>query len=161
MPAAIHQSLDTLFRELVDGAKADACWMLNKNDPGLLRSLDTLSASAASTVPQTGGASIAAHVDHLRYGFSLMNQWVSGNENPWATADWTASWKRTTVDDAAWATLREELSREARAWMEALRTPHDYSEFELTGAIASIAHLAYHLGAIRQIDRSIRGPAAD
>jgi len=29
---------------------------------------------------------------------------------------------------------------------------------ELTGMVASIAHLAYHLGAIRQIARDSRGP---
>lgn len=29
---------------------------------------------------------------------------------------------------------------------------------ELTGMIGSIAHLAYHLGAIRQIDKQTRGP---
>jgi hypothetical protein len=29
---------------------------------------------------------------------------------------------------------------------------------ELTGMISSIAHLAYHLGAIRQINQKIRGP---
>lgn len=29
---------------------------------------------------------------------------------------------------------------------------------ELSGVIGSIAHLAYHLGAIRQIDKSSRGP---
>ena len=33
-------------------------------------------------------------------------------------------------------------------------------ERELTGVAASVVHLAYHIGAIRQIDRSIRGPAA-
>lgn len=161
MPAAIHQSLDTLFRELVEGAEADACWMLNKNDAGLIRSLETLSSSSASAMPPAGGATIAAHVDHLRYGLSLMNRWVGGEENPWATADWTASWKRTGVNDAEWTALRQDLAREARAWLEALGTPREYSGFELTGAFASIAHLAYHLGAIRQIDRSLRGPAAD
>lgn len=35
------------------------------------------------------------------------------------------------------------------------------SNRESNGAIASIAHLAYHMGAIRQIDRPIRGPSAD
>jgi len=29
---------------------------------------------------------------------------------------------------------------------------------ELAGMIASIAHLAYHLGALRQIDKDLRGP---
>jgi hypothetical protein len=52
------------------------------------------------------------------------------------------------------------LAAEVRAWMTALQAPREYSAFELNGVIASIAHLAYHLGAIRQIDRSIRGPAA-
>jgi hypothetical protein len=34
------------------------------------------------------------------------------------------------------------------------------SQLELNGVVASIAHLAYHLGAIRQIDRSTHGPKA-
>jgi hypothetical protein len=34
------------------------------------------------------------------------------------------------------------------------------STAERNGVIGSIAHLAYHLGAIRQIDRSIHGPKA-
>ena len=33
-------------------------------------------------------------------------------------------------------------------------------QIELNGVISSIAHLAYHFGAIRQIDRATRGPAA-
>jgi hypothetical protein len=32
-------------------------------------------------------------------------------------------------------------------------------EMELNGVIGSIAHLAYHLGAIRQINQIARGPA--
>lgn len=135
--------------------------MLNGGDVGLLRSLDTLSAAAASAVPPAGGASIAAHVDHIRYGLSLMNRWAKGEQNPWATADWTASWTRTTVNDAQWRALRDALGSEVRAWLDALRVPRDYSmQIELNGVVSSIAHLAYHFGAIRQIDRSTRGPAA-
>ena len=157
----IHQTLATLFGELVDGPAADAAWMLNANDDGLLRSLDKLPAPAASRIAPGGGASIAAHVDHLRYGLSLMNRWSRGEANPWATADWAASWRRSQVSDQEWAQRRQELAVEVRAWMEVLRSPREYTPFELNGVIASIAHLAYHLGAIRQIDRSIRGPAAE
>jgi hypothetical protein len=32
-------------------------------------------------------------------------------------------------------------------------------EIELNGIIGSVAHLAYHLGAIRQINQTLRGPA--
>jgi hypothetical protein len=64
------------------------------------------------------------------------------------------------VSDQEWVTLRQALEAEARTWLEALRTPRAYAERELNDVIASIAHLAYHVGAIRQIDRSIRGPLA-
>jgi hypothetical protein len=56
--------------------------------------------------------------------------------------------------------LRKAFGTEARTWLETFRSPRDYDEVELNGVIASIAHLAYHFGAIRQIDRSIRGPLA-
>jgi hypothetical protein len=160
MSNTLHRSLETMFRELMDGPDANAAWMLNGQDAGLLRSLDQLSASAASAVPAGGGSSIAAHIDHVRYGLSLMNRWSRGEDDPWSSADWTASWNRLVVNDEEWAALRQALGVEARTWLEALRAPRDYSEFELNGVIASIAHLAYHVGAIRQIDRSIRGPLA-
>ena len=160
MSNILSRTLETLFRELVDGPDANAAWMLNPEDAGLLRSLDTLTAAAASAAPAAGGASIAAHVDHVWYGLSLMNRWSRGERNPWSTADWAASWNRSVVTDAEWAALRQALGTESRTWLEAIRAHRDYSETELNGVIASVAHLAYHLGAIRQIDRSIRGPAA-
>ena len=42
--------------------------------------------------------------------------------------------------------------------MQVLRTPREMQEMELNGIIGSIAHLAYHLGAIRQINQTLRGP---
>jgi hypothetical protein len=160
MAGTLQQTLDTLLRELIDGPDAKAAWMLNAGDAGLVRSLDTLTASAASSTPASGGASIAAHVDHLRYGLSLMNRWSRGDPDPWSSADWTTSWTRVRVTDQEWAALRQAMKDEARAWLETIRSPREYSVMELNGVIASIAHLAYHFGAIRQIDRSIRGPRA-
>jgi hypothetical protein len=107
--------LSTLLDELTGGSTPEAGWALNPDDPGLFRSLDRITAQAASAVATGGGASIAAHVDHLR---------------------------------------------EVDRWRTALQQPRALSSFELTGIAASVVHLAYHLGAIRQIDRSTRGPAA-
>jgi len=152
----LSNTLSTLFGELVNGAAKDGAYILNADDEGLLRSLDKLSAHAASALTATG-SSIAAHVDHLRYGLSLMNRWSAG-ENPFGTADWSTSWKKTTVSDEEWRTRRAELRTEATRWLEALRTPRDLQPIELNGIVGSIAHLAYHLGAIRQIDQATRGP---
>ena len=151
--------LHTVLNELIDGAAPEAAWALNPEDPGLLRSLDKLSAEEASAIPPGGGASIAAHVDHLRYGLNLLNRWSQGEE-PFKDADYAASWRRTTVSEAEWRARREALREEAYAWRDAIQRPRDLSEFELTGVVASVVHLAYHLGAIRQINRAARGPQA-
>jgi hypothetical protein len=156
---ALHRALTTLLRELLDGSAAEACWVLNRGDAGLLRSLDRLSAAAASAPAEGGGASIAAHVDHLRYGLELMNRWSEG-QDPWGDADWGASWRRQRVSDGEWAALRERLGAEAHRWLGTVGQPRPLGDAELTGMVASVVHLAYHLGAVRQIDRSIRGPAA-
>ncbi|HYR11059.1 MAG TPA: hypothetical protein VEQ60_24980 [Longimicrobium sp.] len=157
--ADLAKTLTTLFGELVDGPPRFA-YMLNQGDAGLLRSLDRLSAEAASASSQ-GGGSIAAHVEHVRYGLSLMNRWAGGEEDPFSGADWSASWNLTTVSEAEWQALRDALRDEAHRWLAALGTPREVNRIELNGVVGSIAHLAYHLGAIRQIDRNIRGPAAN
>lgn len=152
-------SLSALLGELLDGADPVTAWVLNPGDPGLFRSLDKLSAADASAVPAAGGSSIAAHVDHLRYGLELLNRWSRG-EDPFADANYSASWRQVTVTDAEWARLRERLRVEARTWREVLRQPRTFTDEELNGVVGSVVHLAYHLGAIRQIDRSTRGPSA-
>jgi hypothetical protein len=155
---AVHQSLANLWSELVEGAhKPGNAFVLNSGDAGILKSLDALSAAAASRSVNEG-ATIAAHVQHVRYGLTLMNRWAREGGNPFADAKWDEAWKTGAVDAVQWAEIRSGLAEEARRWAEALRTPRQVEAIELTGMIASIVHLAYHLGAIRQIDRTTRGP---
>ena len=153
----VAKTLATLFSELIAGPSASGAYMLNAGDRGLLASLDPLPAAAASALTPTG-SSIAAHVDHVRYGLSLLNRWSAG-ANPFEGADWSASWKKTTVTDEEWWALCVDLRLEAGRWLKALEAPREVQEIELHGMIGSIAHLAYHLGAIRQINHALRGPA--
>jgi hypothetical protein len=154
----ISASLATLFSELVIGANSGGgAFILNSGDIGLLRSLDKLSAADASSSVH-GGATIAAHAQHVRYGLSLMNRWATEGGNPFADAKWDEAWKTSRVNDSQWAEIRGGLRDEAQRWSGVLGTGRDVSSVELSGMIASIAHLAYHLGAIRQIASSARGP---
>jgi hypothetical protein len=150
--------LPRLFSELVDGPRAsNEAFMLNSGDVGLLRSLDRLSAASASR-SVNGGATIAAHVQHLRYGLSLMNRWAAEGGDPFADAKWDEAWKTSEVDAVAWHEIRSGLREEAYRWLQTLESRSRAADVEVTGMVASIAHLAYHLGAIRQIDASTRGP---
>jgi hypothetical protein len=151
-------ALTSLFGELADGASGHGgAFILNSGDVGLLRSLDKLSAADASR-SVNGGATIAAHAQHVRYGLSLMNRWAVDGGDPFSDATWDAAWKTAGVDDAAWQEIRNGLGDEAHRWLAALGSRRDVSRVELAGLIASIAHLAYHLGAIRQIAKEGRGP---
>jgi hypothetical protein len=151
-------ALARVFSELVDGTSGtDGGFVLNRGDIGLLRSLDALSAEAASK-SVNGGATIAAHTQHLRYGLSLMNRWAAEGGNPFADAQWDAAWKISAVDSGRWQEIRNGLMDETHHWRTVLATGREVTGVELAGLLASIAHLAYHLGAIRQIDKDTRGP---
>ena len=151
-------ALATLLHEVLDGPANSGAFVLNRGDVGILGSLARLSAKWASARVD-GGASVAAHVDHLRYGLGLLNRWARG-EDPWSTANYTTSWQRNEVNEEEWTALREALQVEARAWEASVVRRADWNQLGMTEAIASAVHLAYHLGAIRQITAAARGPRA-
>ena len=152
------RSLAHLFSELVDGVtSSQGGFVLNQGDIGLTKSLDHLSAEDASR-STNDGATIAAHAQHVRYGLSLMNEWAAHGGNPFANAKWDEAWKIKAVGDDQWKEIRKGLADEAHRWNEVLKTPREATGIEFTGLMSSIAHLAYHLGAIRQIHKHTRGP---
>ena len=154
----VSSPLTTLFSELVDGANdPGGAFVLNSGDDGLLRSLDKLSAAEASSSVQ-GGATIAAHARHLQYDLSLMNHWARDGGDPFSDAKSAEAWKTSVVGDAEWREIRDALRSEAHAWLGVLGTPRDVNAIESSGMIASIVHLAYHFGAMRQIAATARGP---
>jgi hypothetical protein len=149
--ALIAKALHALPTELSDGPAGDAMWVLSPATPGLLGQLQGLSAKAASHRSSPERNSIAAHANHVRYGLELLNRWVGGEENPFADADWLGSWKIQAVSAGEWKKMIEQLGQQAHAWAAAAGNPRKWDEVELTGAISSVAHMAYHLGAIRQL----------
>lgn len=159
MEARLEAALTTLLREILDGPAASGSYVLNPGDPGLLASLDRLSPEAASARPG-GRSSVAAHVEHLRYGLGLLNRWGRGDDDPWKDANYAESWRRQTVNEAEWRALRDAFTREARDWAAAAAAPRDLDEVALNGIVGSVVHLAYHLGAIRQLAPAAAGPPA-
>ena len=158
LDAVFCQALSKLLVEIFDGPPASEAYVLNPRDPGLLNQLDQLSAETVSMRPMPGTTTIAAHVDHVHYGLSLLNRWAAGEANPWADADWDASWRRNVVNDGQWRTLRDDLRRQAAAWQKHAAARTDWDDLAAAGALASAAHTAYHLGAIRQILAALEWP---
>src|SRR3954447_5188527 len=124
-------SLARVFAELIDGTTGESAFVLNRGDIGLQKALDTLSAASASR-SVNGGATIAAHAQHLRYGLSLMNRWAADGGDPFSDARWDEAWQISSVDAAAWQDIRDGLRGEAARWLAALGAPRDAATIELT-----------------------------
>jgi hypothetical protein len=151
-----QRALLKLLGEIFEGPAGAEAYVLNPGDSGFLGQLDAVSAADASRRPMAGETTIASHADHVLYGIELLNRWAAGEENPWAEADWSASWKRTTVTDAQWETLRQKLRKATQTWRVAVENRREWDDIAACGALASAVHTAYHLGAIRQIAAGLK-----
>src|SRR5262249_35551982 len=149
--SVLQRPLSTMLTEIFDGPPGQEAYVLNPGDPGLLRQLDAIEASAASKRPMPGKTTIAAHADHLHFGLSILNRWFAGEANPWAGADWNGSWQRTQVTEEQWRTLRDHLRQEAEKWRKAVASRTNWDDMAASAALSTAAHTAYHFGAIRQI----------
>jgi hypothetical protein len=149
--SVFQRALSNMLTEIFDGSPGQEAFVLNPGDPGLLRQLDTIDASTASKRPMPGKTTIAAHVDHVHFGLSILNRWAAGEANPWAGADWNGSWQRTTVSEDQWRSLRDGLRREAAQWRQVVATRTNWDDMGASAGLSTAAHTAYHFGAIRQI----------
>jgi hypothetical protein len=149
--SVFQRALSNMLTEIFGGPPGQEAYVLNPGDPGLLRQLDTIDANIASAPPTPGQKSIAAHVDHICFGLVILNRWAAGEANPWAGADFNASWQRTTLTDNQWRALRESLRGEADKWQKAVAARTSWDDMSAAAGLSTAAHTAYHLGAIRQI----------
>jgi hypothetical protein len=155
----LPQALTSLFREVVYGPPADIAFIVDQGDRGLIASLSVLPASQASA--RSGGrSSVAGHVQHLRYGLTLLNRWADGDQNAFADASPGESWSHQQVDEDEWRALLQAFDDEAGRWLARLKAPRNWDVLTLSGFMSSVAHTAYHMGAIRQLVPPAAAPAA-
>ena len=149
--SVFRRALSNMLVEIFNGPPGQEAYVLNPGDPGLLRQLETIDARVASTPHMPGRPTIAAHVDHLQFGLSILNRWAAGEANPWADTDPNASWQHANVTEEQWRVLRDALRRDADTWRKAVAERTNWDDMAAAAALSTAAHTAYHVGAIRQI----------
>src|SRR5258708_6919563 len=95
--SVFQRALSNMLTEIFDGPPGKEAYLLNPGDPGLLRQLDTIEASAASKRPMPGKTTIAAHADHVHFVLSILNRWAPGQANP-CGAEYVA-WRASRIND--------------------------------------------------------------
>ena len=118
-----------LLGEAYAGRAQAPTWFIDHGaHSGVLGTLESIDASDASRATVSGGSSIAAHANHLRWSLRMTNAMMRGQP---ASRDWAESWAVRRVDDAAWTRLRAELKREYEQLLEALPNGFDGSRHRL------------------------------
>lgn len=135
--------------ELFDGTPTGEPTWVTSGGPegGLFATMDSLSAEQASTL--LGRTTVAAHVNHLIFAVGMVNRWAQGQE---PEGDWSDSWKVQTVSAEEWDQLKTRLRAEARQLLAGPADGLDWQSPEMANyGFATLAHTAYHLGAIRHM----------
>lgn len=139
---ALLQLLDETFDQ-VHG------FYLDKGN-SLFETLATVSAEEAS-VPVGGRcATLAAQVKHVAFYLDVLEQAV--RTQTYERQDWGQIWRETSAVSATeWAELIAQLRASYDRIKQLIADTNEWpSERHVGGAIAAIAHTAYHLGEIRQ-----------
>lgn len=145
--SAVLQTLEEAF-EQVQGI------FLDKNT-SIFETLASISAAQASQPNAGGCATIAAHVAHMDYYIQLLIRVING-ERP--QADWQQIWRTVSaVTEEEWAASQQALRGSYQQMREIASGMTWQNAHQIGGAIALVAHSAYHLGEIRQMLCHIRG----
>ena len=115
----------------------------------VFETLATITAEEASRPVSAQCASMAAHVEHMRFYMDLTLRWMRG-ERP--KVDWTEIWRTVReVTPEEWAASQQRLRETYGQIRELAMSMATWEgENEVGGALALLMHNAYHLGEIRQ-----------
>ncbi|UCF09540.1 MAG: DinB family protein [Candidatus Bipolaricaulota bacterium] len=147
-----------LFRkelmELLDECFENTHGFFLDRGTSLLDTLDVLTPDQASAAISPAGATIAGHVDHVRFYLDVLTDDTEGKAV--GKIDWEASWRVREVDDVEWRELLVRLRQAYRRLVEVLQGLEDWNHENPVGApMAILAHTAAHLGSIRQALRQV------
>lgn len=116
----------------------------------LFETLEEISAAEASRPISARCASIAAQVAHVNFYLEVLERFIVSNDN--TRVDWQEIWrtvKEVTPDE--WAASKQKLRATYQRLLALVRTFDRWDgEHAIGGAMALVAHTAYHLGEIRQ-----------
>jgi hypothetical protein len=156
MPVSLPEvtsQLVAVLKEALEGAEKWSYFTDHGADAGLFGTVAKLSAAEASR--NTGGTSIAAHVHHVTFGLKASADWLRGDHGH---KNWQESWQVTTVDEAGWRRLQADLHSSYQELQQAMQSHAVDDVMARGGAVGAIAHVAYHLGAIKQKVAGLRQP---
>ncbi|MBA3352647.1 MAG: hypothetical protein H0U23_09525 [Blastocatellia bacterium] len=139
-----------LLRESFEGSPEGQPSAFLDRGVGLFSTLDSLSATDVSKY--VAATTVAAHTEHAKFYLDRLCEFINGRTE---RVNWEDSWLIETVNDDEWDALRQSVRTSYENLLRCLASVEDWTEDRTGMAIGMVAHTAYHLGAIRQIAKSV------
>ncbi len=160
MNAITAEHFTTALRALLDETFDNVQGFYLDRGTSLFETLATISASEAS-IPVGGQcATLAAQVKHIAFYLDVLEKSIRDPNYP--RVDWGEIWRTVRdVTPEAWEETKVELRANYNRVLQLLDEVVEWlGADEMGGAMAIVAHTAYHLGEIRQALCTIRPAAA-
>lgn len=109
---------------------------------------------AQLTVVEAGrpvaGTSVAEQVSHVTFVMETSTTLLRGASDPPGLEQWRASWQTVDLDAPTWERLQHELRDAYRRLRDSVQSQSVWSAEAFAVVVGTLAHVAYHLGAIKQ-----------
>ena len=142
----LHQ-LRNLLHEGFQGSRQQWSYFSDLHAKGFLGTIAVLNQEAASKTSGPHNNTVAAHTWHLIFALGATREWIRGDRS---SKEWEKSWSVQKVNEREWIDLQKRLREEFEKFNDLLEEI-DLSDENVLGAVmGAVAHVAYHLGAVRQ-----------
>jgi len=144
------KSLAYLFHETFEGSPEGQGSAYLDHGVGIFSTLDNLSSEQVSR--ESNGTTIAAQTEHAKFYLDRLCEFIGGRTE---RVNWEDSWLIEDVNETEWNALRDGVRKSYENALRCFAENQNWSEDNVGMAIGLLAHTAYHLGAIRQIAKSL------
>jgi hypothetical protein len=145
------ESAAYLLRETFEGSPEGQPSAYLDRGVGFFTTLSALTADEASR--EFGETTIAAQTEHAKFYLDRLCEFIGGRNE---RVNWEDSWLIETVNSAEWSALQTSMKKAYQDALKCLASVDSWDASKAGMAIGLIAHSAYHLGAIRQISKSVK-----
>ena len=144
------ESVAYLLRETFEGSPEGRPSAYLDRGVGIFATLSRVDAEAASR--EFHGTTIAAQTEHAKFYLDRLCEFIGGRNEK---VNWEDSWLIEDVSGEEWTALRATVRKSYENALRCFAENRDWSEDNVGMAMGMLAHTAYHLGAIRQLAKSV------
>ena len=144
------KDLLVILRETFEGSPEGQGSAYLDRGIGFIKTIENVSAEQVSK--RIGDTTIAAQTEHAKFYLDRLCEFMTGRTE---SVNWEQSWLIETVNETEWNALRDAVKKSYENVLRTFAEIENWNQDNIGDAVAIIAHTAYHLGAIRQLAKSV------